>query len=69
MNSETIERLYKSGKMPKKYYNQLNGKTAQENYADYINTKSNLKDLIPLDDLQSCIESAIDDILKSLKMP
>lgn len=67
MDDKMIEYLYKSGKMPKKYYNQLNGKTAQENYADYINTKSNLNDLIPLDELQNCIENAVDDIIKALK--
>ena len=30
---ELIEYYYNSGKMPLNYYNQLNGKTAQENYA------------------------------------
>lgn len=29
-----IEKAYKSGKLPKQYYNQLNGKTAQENYGE-----------------------------------
>ena len=27
-----IESLHESGKLPTRYYNQLNGKTAQENY-------------------------------------
>lgn len=31
-NKEQIEYLHSIGKMPTRYYNQLNGKTAQENY-------------------------------------
>ena len=27
-----IDDLYQNGKMPDRYYNQLNGRTAQENY-------------------------------------
>lgn len=27
-----IEELHESGKMPTRYYNQMNGKSAQENY-------------------------------------
>ena len=29
---DLIEYYYQSGQMPIRYYNQLNGKTAQENY-------------------------------------
>lgn len=35
MNKEYIEYLHNSGKMPDRYYNQLNGKSAQENYNAY----------------------------------
>lgn len=67
-----IEYLYKSGKMPLRYYNQLNDKTAQENYEAYqqeIRAKSLLLDKKAYGDLEKCIESAIDDIIKSLSKP
>ena len=38
---ETIEYFYSIGKMPDRYYYQLNGKTAQENYR---NQKAKKKD-------------------------
>lgn len=68
MNRDTIEYLYKSGKMPTRYYNQLNGKNAQENYNTYLREKNINSQSCLLDkaELQKIIESAIDDIVKSL---
>lgn len=31
-----VDDLYESGKLPARYYNQLNGKTAQENYQKIV---------------------------------
>ena len=33
-SKEEVERIYKAGKMPDRYYYQLNGKTADENWRD-----------------------------------
>ena len=41
-----IEELHESGKLPTRYYNQLNGKTAHENYRRIKLKKSNNESFI-----------------------
>lgn len=59
--------------IPTKYKNQLNGKSLQENYREY--KKQQHEEFIfslsqkAKEDLRAEIESAIGDILNSLKMP
>ena len=36
-NKKMTKMFYDMGKMPERYYNQLNGKNAQENYNDWHN--------------------------------
>ena len=73
MDKETIDKLYKSGKMPLKYYNQLNGKNAQENYAEYkrLNNNNNISllDREAENELKKLIENSVDDIIKMLFKP
>lgn len=38
-SKEEVERIYKAGKMPDRYYYQLNGKTADENWRDWHSKK------------------------------
>lgn len=45
MDKRMINQLYEMGKMPERYYNQLNGKSAQENYANWHNGFSIDEDL------------------------
>ena len=37
---KTVEQYHDLGWMPDRYYNQLNGKSAQENYADWRNGRN-----------------------------
>lgn len=60
-----IEYLYKSGKMPLRYYCQQNGKTADENYKlykDELLRESKLKETI----LEE-VKRALDEILAELE--
>ena len=61
-----IETLHKSGKLPDKYYNQLNGKTATENY---IRLKANRNELSAdlKSNLYEIIQKSLDDILNNLQ--
>ena len=38
----TVEELYKRGLMPTNMYNQLNGKSLNENYRDFKNRQSEM---------------------------
>jgi hypothetical protein len=42
MNKEEIEYYHSIGLMPDRYYNQLNGRTADENYREYRNKRFKL---------------------------
>ena len=57
--------------MPTRYYNQLNGKTAQENYKNYKNKiKSNNDNFffdIIKNMLSSVMETALNEILKDFE--
>lgn len=62
-----IETLRKRGKIPDRYYYQLNGKTVQENYNDikqqqgYIYQKELSKKIEQ--QVKECIEKSIDEVL------
>lgn len=65
----TTEELYQSGKMPLRYYNQLNGKSITENYKacmkeiqeKYI-SKKELEE-----EISQIIEDKLQEIFKGLK--
>ena len=65
-----IDYLYESGDLPERYYNQLNGKTAQENYIRILRErdKKDSKNLFPdiEKSLNEVINTALNDILKHL---
>lgn len=56
---------------PSRYKNQLNGKTATENYIDFKNEQREQfeKSLIDKNELKEQIEVALSDILSTLKLP
>ena len=60
----TIEELYKKGKIPQKYYNQLNGKTAQDNYKDIIDKRNAKRE--QEEQLKEQIKEQIDIVLSEL---
>ncbi len=55
--------------IPRKYKNQLNGKTAQENYAEYKREqqKEFVFDRHTIADLENLVEKSLSDILATLK--
>ena len=61
-----IELYYEIGKMPDRYYNQLNGKTAAENYKRIKNERHIDLSAEEKNNLQSAIENALADILNEL---
>lgn len=61
-----IEYLYNSGKLPLKYYNQLNGKTAQENYNLIKNNVYQKNEYTEIKNhLSAVIETALNEILSN----
>ncbi len=62
-----IEDLYEMGKIPERYYNQLNGKNAQENYMRIKkNQKKNKEGFIfsvIKETMRSVLDSALNEIL------
>ena len=74
MNYNDTERLYKSGKMPRWAYYQLNGKTAQDNYIEQKQSKQkSLSPAAAIDKeqaekaLKEAINEVLNDLLKGLK--
>ena len=69
---ELIEYYYNSGKMPLNYYNQLNGKTAQENYAAILKQRQKENESFIMyvirNTLQSTLKTALNEILSGLKI-
>lgn len=68
---KTTEYYYKQGKVPKWVYNQLNGKTAQYNYNDYLTEQQQkfLLDKKELDkQLAELLESKLAEILKGFQI-
>ena len=67
-----IQVYYDSGKMPLKYYNQLNGKSAQENYKNARNEIYNIYFSSEYENIKAAlsgvIESAVDDIISGFKL-
>lgn len=61
-----IELYYEIGKMPDRYYNQLNGKTAAENYKRIKNERKIDLSAEIKNDLKLTIENALADILNEL---
>lgn len=66
-----IEQLHESGKMPTRYYNQLNGKTAQENYNRIRLNKKKKNDSFILSFIEgmlsATVKTALDEIFKEFK--
>ena len=66
-----IEQLHERGKLPTIYYNQLNGKTAQENYNHIIlnNKKKNDSFILSFIEgmLSATVKTALDEIFKKFK--
>ena len=62
-----INDLYEIGKIPERYYNQLNGKNAQENYIRIKKTKKKNKEgfifSIIKETMRSVLDSALNEIL------
>lgn len=70
MDNELLEFLYRSGKMPFKYYAQQNGKSPQENYRlskEEIKNKIVIKEKVK-ETIQNQIQEEIEKILSSLKI-
>ena len=69
---ELIEYYYNSGKMPLNYYNQLNGKTAQENYAAILKQRQKENESFIMyvirNALQSTLKTALNEILSGFKI-
>lgn len=72
ISPEYIEYLHKRGLLPDRYYYQINGHSAQENYN---NQREKIKGQfsapqieIDKEELQKQIESTIQDILENLKI-
>ena len=66
-----IESLHESGKLPTRYYNQLNGKTAQENY-NRGKARKKKKDesfimYVIQNMLSATVKTALDEIFKGFK--
>lgn len=66
-----IEQLHESGKLPTRYYNQLNGNTEQENYnrIRLNNKKKNDSFILAFIEgmLSATVKTALDDIFKNFK--
>lgn len=69
---EQAERLYKLGKLPPKFYFQLNGKSAQENYEaqrELILSQYKAPQIeINTEEAKEQIENIIQDLLENLKI-
>lgn len=66
-----LDMLYESGKIPERYYSQLNGKSGQENYRRFKMRKPKKDESIILSMIESLLYAtakvALDEILKELK--
>jgi hypothetical protein len=66
-----IEHLHEIGKLPERYYNQLNGKTAQENYNRIRLSKKKKNDSFILSFIEgmlsATVKAALDEIFKEFK--
>ena len=69
---ELIEYYYNSGQMPLHYYNQLNSKTSQENYAAILKQRQKENESFIMyvirNTLQSTLKTALNEILSGLKI-
>lgn len=67
-----IDKLYNSGKLPARYYSQLNGKTAQENYNRYKEEQNQKNEsfIINLTKsmLSETVRAALNEIFKGFKI-
>lgn len=66
-----IDDLYESGKIPDRYYNQLNGRTAQENYKRFKIKKKKKNESIIFsiiqESLNTVMKTALDEIFNGFK--
>lgn len=64
--------LYESGYLPERYYNQLNGKTAQENYKRLKMSRHKKNDNFILSFIEGMLsatmKAALNEIFKELKL-
>lgn len=72
MNYDLTDYYYDSGKLPERYYNQLNGKTADQNYREYKNKrfklsrkKFSLEDFV-MNLLRASLDVALNEIMDSI---
>lgn len=67
-----IESLHESGKLPTRYYNQLNSETAQENYNRGKARKKKKDESFIMymiqNMLSATVKTALDEIFKGFKM-
>lgn len=75
MNQDLFNYYYESGYMPDRYYYQLNGKSAQENYRDMQNKrfnikkkKSSLEDIV-FNLMRACLDTALKEIMQEIIPP
>lgn len=60
-----IEYYHDSGKMPDRYYYQLNGKTAEENYIDY-KRKQQKKRAFDDAEVETALSALLEDTIQKL---
>ena len=73
MDSQMLEYYHDNGQMPDRYYNQLNGKSAQENYDEWRNKRfrickkkfSFMEDFL-LAMLKSCLDVALKEVMDGI---
>lgn len=73
MSSQMTDFYYENGFIPDRFYNQLNGKSAQENYNEWKNKKFRIskKKFSFMEDfvfamLQSCLEVALKEVMNGI---
>lgn len=62
-----IDFYYEKGNLPERYYNQLNGKTAHQNYIRIKNKQSNFFLDVIKNSLRITINKALNELLKEFE--
>lgn len=66
-SKEEVERIYKAGKMPDRYYYQLNGKTAGENWKDqHSKIQKNVAEYLEKQRQQKTISAQVEQQIEPL---
>lgn len=62
---ELLEYYHRTGKCPDRYYNQLNGKTAQENYEAALHRRQEfIQELLNQERLEALVEKEVQERLE-----